>query len=322
VPPERHQKNTYASETPVTDGERVYVYLGNAGLYAFDMAGQPVWSTPLPPKKMRLGWGPAASPALYRDRIIVVNDNEEGSFLAAFDTRTGRELWRTPRDEASNWSTPFVWQNAERAEIITTGSKKVRSYDMDGRPLWEIAGMSSIHVPTPFAHDGLLYVSSGYVPDPLRPAYVVKPIPSAALSGAPLDLSLKEGETSNAHVVWSQPLVGSFHPSPLVYDGIYYTLLDRGFLTANDAKTGAAIYGRQRISAESSAFTASPWAYNGKIFALSEDGDTFVIEAGKEFKLLGKNSLNEMTLATPAIVNGNLVIRTASRLYRIGRVRP
>jgi outer membrane protein assembly factor BamB len=118
--------------------------------------------------------------------------------------------------------------------------------------------------------------------------------------------------------VWSQPTLAAFHPSPVIVGDYFYTLLDRGFLTATDAKTGKEIYGRQRISAESSGFTASPWSYNGKIFVLSEDGDTFVIQAGPEFKVLGKNSLNEMTLATPAVAGDSLIIRTATKLYRIG----
>ena len=134
VPPQPvHQKNSYASETPVTDGERVYVYLGYAGLFAFDMTGTPVWSKPMAAPKMRTGWGPASSPVLHDGRIYIVNDNEERSFIAAFDARTGDELWRTDREaEGSNWSTPFVWQNDRRTEIVTTGTKGVRSYDSRG----------------------------------------------------------------------------------------------------------------------------------------------------------------------------------------------
>jgi outer membrane protein assembly factor BamB len=197
-----HQKNSFASETPVTDGERVYVYLGYAGLFAFDMNGKPVWSKPMPAKKMRQGWGSAASPVLHNGRLYIVNDNEEGSFVAAFDARTGTELWRTERaGEASNWATPFVWQNALRTEIVTTGSKKVRSYDTGGKLLWELSGMTSIHAVTPFASHGLLFVSSGYFPDSLRPTYAIKP-------GASGDISLKGEERSNAFVAWSHPTLG------------------------------------------------------------------------------------------------------------------
>ena len=190
----------------------------------------------------------------------------------------------------------------------------MRSYGEDGKLLWELKGMSTIAIPTPFTRLGLLYITSGYLPDPLRPAYAIRP-------GATGDISLKPDQTSNEYIAWMQPTLGPYNPTPLVYGDYYYTLLDRGFLLCNDARTGKEIYPRQRISAESTGFTASPWAYNGKIFVLSEDGDTFVIQPGAEFKVLGKNSLGEMTLATPAIARGSVFIRTASKLYRIGKPR-
>jgi outer membrane protein assembly factor BamB len=308
-----HQKNSYASETPVTDGERVYVYLGYAGLFAFDMNGKPVWANPMTAPKMRTGWGPAASPVLHNGRLFIVNDNEERSFIAAFDARTGKQLWRTDREtEGSNWSTPFVWQNEVRTEIVTTGSKGVRSYDVDGRLLWQLTGMTSIHAVTPLASHGLLFVSSGYFPDAKRPTYAIKP-------GAGGDISLKGDERSNAFIAWSHPTLAPAYPSPLVVGDQYYTLMDRGFVTSNDPKTGEEIYGRRRIAVDAGTFTASPWSYNGKIFALSEDGDTFVMQAGKEFKLIRRNSLGEMTLASPAIADGSVIIRTATKLYRIAR---
>jgi len=151
---------------------------------------------------------------------------------------------------------------------------------------------------------------SGYTASPLRPAYAIR-------AGATGDISLKPDQTSNEYIVWADRTLGTFHPSPLVYRGCYYILHDRGFLTCNDPGTGKPIYPRQRISNDTATFTASPWAYNGKVFALSEDGDTFVFQSGTEFKVLGKNSLNEMALATPAVAGGSLVIRTASKLYRI-----
>jgi hypothetical protein len=173
--------------------------------------------------------------------------------------------------------------------------------------------MSSIAIPTPFASGGLLYVSSGYPGAELRPVYGIRP-------GAAGDISLRKGEMSNEYIAWYHPQLGSYSTSALVYEGYYYTLLDRGFLLCHDARTGKQVYGRQRLAMASGAgasFTSSPWAYNGKIFALSEDGDTYVIKAGSEFRLLGKNSLDEMTMATPAVARGSLIIRTASKLYRL-----
>jgi hypothetical protein len=308
----KHLKNSYGAETPVTDGERVYAYFGNLGLYAFDMNGKALWSVPIGPFKTRNNWGTSSSPALHRDRLYVVQDNDEQSFLAAFDTRTGSQVWRVARKEGTNWSTPFVWQNEVRTEIVTAGSDRVRSYDTNGQLLWELSGMSTITIPTPFSKHGLLYISSGYIADPQRPAYAIRP-------GASGDISLKPGEASNAYIVWSSPTGAPYNPTPLVYGDAYYTLFDRGFMTSHDARTGKEIYGRQRVTAQAAGFTSSPWAYNGRIFAMSEEGDTYVVQAGPEFKVLGRNSLNEMTLATPAISRGSLIIRTATKLYRISR---
>lgn len=306
----RHLKNSYASETPVTDGRRVYAYFGNVGLFCFDMDGKPVWSRKFDPVAMRYGWGTASSPVLGQGRIYVVDDNDEQSFLLALDKETGRQIWRVARDEKSNWATPYIWDSGRRTEIITSGTRKIRSYDPDGALLWELGGMSSIAIPTPFSKFGLLYLASGYVGDQTRPIFAVRP-------GAKGDITLKPGETSNASIAWYQPAAGPYNPSPLVYGDYFYTLLDRGFLTCHDARTGAEIYGKQRIDPAAAAFTASPWAYNGRIFALSEDGDTFVIQAGKDFKVLGKNSVDEMCMATPSPVGDSLILRTATKLYRI-----
>ena len=312
--PARHLKNSYASETPVTDGDRVYVYFASVGVFCFDREGKAVWSQPLSPLKMRYGWGSASSPVLHQGRLYIVNDNEEQSYLAALDAATGKQVWRIARDEGSNWATPYIWESGKRTEIVTAGTRRVRAYDLDGKLLWEFGGMSSIAIPTPFAKLGLLYVTSGYVGDQVRPVFAVRP-------GASGDISLKGDETSNDFVAWYARQGGPYNPSPLVYGDYYYTLLDFGFLTCRDARTGKEIYGKQRISTASAAFTASPWAYNGKIFALSEDGDTFVIQAGPEFKVLGKNPLDEMCLATPAVYGPSLIVRTASRLYRIEKAQ-
>ena len=304
-----HQKSSFASETPVTDGERVYVYLGDVGLYALNFDGTLAWTTPMEWLPRR-GWGAAASPILHDGRLYIVNDNEAQSFVAAYEASTGVEFWRTDRDERSNWSTPFVWENEVRTELVTTGTGGVRSYSMDGELLWNLTGMSSLVIPTPFAEHGLLYVNSGYVADSSRPVYAIR-------AGANGNITLGEGSTSNDYIVWSHPQLGSYNPSSLVYGDYHYTLLDRGILLCYDARTGREVYPRQRITA-GTLFTASPWAYNGKIFALSEEGETFVIKAGPEFEVLGRNALHEMTLSTPAVANDSVLLRTASKLYRIG----
>jgi outer membrane protein assembly factor BamB len=167
--------------------------------------------------------------------------------------------------------------------------------------------MSSIVIPTPFARHGLLYVASGYVGDPFsRPVFAVRP-------GAAGDVTLPKGETSSKFIAWSRPLAGPYNPTPLVYGDHLYVLYDRGMLSCFEAKTGKLVYEKQRLGA--SAFAASPWAYGGKVFCLSEDGDTFVVQAGPEFKVLGKNVLDEMALASPALAGGSLFLRTQSMLY-------
>lgn len=304
-----HLKNSYASETPVLDEKHLYVYFGNVGVYCFDFTGKQVWSKEIEPHKTRNGWGTAASPVLHGERLYIVNDNDEDSYLLALDKNTGEEVWRTPRDEKSNWSTPYVWQNARRTELVTSGSGKVRSYDIEGNLLWSLEGMSSITIATPYAHDGLLYVSSGYVLSRFQPLYAIGP-------GAEGDISLAEGATSNDWIVWSQSNAAPYNPSTLVYNDLLFVLYDRGFLAAYNAADGSAVYDRKRIP-NGRSFTSSPWAYNGRVFCLNEDGVTFVFSADGESKLLHQNKLAEddMCMATPAIAGDKLLIRTAARIY-------
>lgn len=318
----RHIKNTYASETPATDGERVYAYFGNLGLFCFDMDGKQLWKKELGSYKTQWGWGTGASPVVYKDKLIIINDNEEKSFMVVLNKITGDELWRTERQEKSNWATPYVWENEQRTEIVTAGSGRVRSYDLDGKLLWEFKGMSSITIPTPTARDGQLYIASGYVMDKNKPVYAVRP-------GAKGDISLKEGEEKNEFIAWKQPQAAGYHPSVLAVGPCVYVLQDQGFLCCYDAKTGKALYsktdsagkkefGKVRIHSTAKSFTASPWHANGKVFCLSEDGDTYVVQTGPEFKLLGRNSLNgEMCMATPALLQDRLLIRTQGHLFCI-----
>ena len=308
----RHLKNSFASETAVTDGQRVYVFFGSIGLVAaLTMEGDTAWTRRFDAHNGQQLFGTAASPVLHDGRLYVVNDNTTQSYLASLDAETGDELWRIDRDEVENWSTPLVWENALRTEIVTAGRRRIRSYDLDGHELWSVGGMTVNVVPTPFTKHGLVYISSGYPGGRPRPVYAIRP-------GAAGDISLRDGETNNDYIVWYQPLLGTYNTSALVYGDRYYTLLDRGFLLANDALTGRKVYGRQRV-APGTGFSASPWAYNGQIFLLGEDGDTYVIQAGPEFRVLRTNSLNEMSLATPAVLRGSLIIRTQTKLYRIAK---
>ncbi len=309
----RHRKNSFVSESPVTDGKFIYVYAANLGLWAFDLKGKPAWSTPLEPNPIYLDLGTGSSPALAGNLLVIVNDNEKDQFIAAFDKKTGKQVWRTNRELAkgqparTGWATPFVWRHALRTEIVAVGPGEVVSYDLAGKELWRMSGMSGTPVPTPFAYNGLLYINGGRG----RPLFALRP-------GAAGDISLKKDERSNAYVVWSTERAGTYLPSSVAYEGAVYALTETGILSRFDAKTGKQIY-KTRIDPRATAFTTSPWAYNGKLFCLSEEGQTFVITTGEEFKLLHVNELDEMAQATPALVGERLLIRTEHKLYSIRR---
>lgn len=310
----RHRKNSFMSETPVTDGRHLYVYVGNLGLWAFDLEGSELWHTELQAYPIYLDFGTASSPALHEGRLYVVNDNQQEQFVAAFDAGTGEELWRTRRDvgpepRRSGWATPFVWANEVRTELVTIGPYTAISYDLEGNELWRMDGQSILPAPTPFTYDGLLYLVSGVHGDDNRPITAVRP-------GASGDITLPENARSSEYVVWHDRVAGTYIPTPVAYQDSIWVLYDRGIFARHDASSGERIY-RARIPEGAGAFTSSPWAYDGKIFCINEEGDTFVISAGDEFELLHVNSLGEMALASPAIVGDRLLIRTQSRLWSI-----
>ena len=311
----RHRKNSFVSETPVTDGKFIYVYVANLGLWAFDLKGNQVWTTPLEPYPIYLELGGGSSPSLAGNLLVVVCDNQKQQYIAGFDKRTGKQLWRTERDlggnepprQRSGWATPYIWQHEQRTEIVTVGPQTVVSYDLAGKELWRMSGMSLTPVPTPFAYEGLLYINGGRG----RALLALRP-------GASGDITLKEGQTSNEYVVWSQPRGGTYLPSSVAYQGAIYTLTETGILNRFDAKTGKQTY-KTRIDPAATNFTTSPWAYNGKLFCLSEEGQTFVVSTGEQFQLSHVNELDDFVQASPALVGERLLIRTEHKLYSIRR---
>ena len=310
----RHRKNSFASETPVTDGELVYVYLTQHGLYAFDFEGNPAWATPLKAHDKVRDYGAGTSLALHGDRLFVLNDNQEESFLAAFDKRTGAEVWRKARTfsagRSTGWSTPLVWENDIRTEIVTQGPGRLISYGLDGTELWNMKRMAGSPIQSPFAWEGVLYVTSGTQGGRNKPIAAIRP-------GGSGDITPPEEEDKNEYVIWYNRLAGgTYLPTPVVYDDGLYVLTSNGIFSRLDPSTGERVY-RSRVAPGAAAFTASPWAYDGKVFAIGEEGDTYVIEVGEEYKLLGVNRLDEWTLASPAIVGDRLLIRTQTRLYSI-----
>lgn len=309
----RHRKNTYASETPVTDGERVYVsFGGNVGLFAFSMDGKRLWTHQWPPQPIYLDFGTASSPVVHNGHVYQLHDNDGESFLAALDAKNGKELWNVKRTDAapmtSGWATPFIWENGTRTEIVTIGHGRVISYDRTGKELWRLRGMTQA-TPSPVAADGLLYVGSGSQGDANRPLMAVRP-------GATGDISLAPDQDANDFVVWRQPRFSGYTPSPLVYRGRVYAVNDNGILQVADARTGQEIF-KARVGGGGHTFSSSPLASQGRIYLLSEDGDTFVLRAADKYEEIARNSLDEMSLASPAADADSLYVRTQTRLYRI-----
>lgn len=314
----RHRKNTYASETPFTDGERLYVSFGqNVGLFAYSLDGKPLWKKTWPPQPIYLDFGTASSPVVHDGKVILLHDNEGESYILALDAKTGDELWRTARPRAgflnSAWNTPFVWRNDQRTEIVATGHGFIISYDLAGKELWRV-GLAGITMPTPsaFAADGMLFVGTGAQGDGAnRPFFAIKP-------GASGDITLKENETSNAHIAWHHSRASGYTPSGIAHDGRIYLVHDIGILSVINAETGKEIY-KARIGGGGQTFSASPVAAGNHLFFLNEDGETFVLEAGDTYKEVARNDLDEMSLASPAIAGDALYIRTRTKLYKIAQ---
>ncbi|TWT75237.1 outer membrane protein assembly factor BamB family protein [Allorhodopirellula solitaria] len=304
----RHPKSSYAAETPTTDGERLYVLFGDLGLYCYQLDGELLWSQMIQPQKTNMDYGAASSPVVHEGQVIVVYDNEEDSWIAAFDAETGKQRWRTAREEKRSWATPFVWENNAGTEIVVAGENANRSYSLDGKERWSFNGdMSMLVIPSPFAAHGMCYISSGYVGDAHRPTFAILP-------GAEGEIAVDGKFEDSDWIKWYQPQASSYNSTQIVYGDYLYTVYDQGFMTCHNALTGEEVYDKRRFSPKGS-FTASPWAYDGKVFCLSEDGLTYVIKAGPKFEILATNPLDELCITTPSVAGGKLLIRTLSQIY-------
>jgi outer membrane protein assembly factor BamB len=312
----RHPKASHASSTAVTDGQRIVVLFGNAGILAsYDMNGQQIWKKDLGVIDMgyvqdpTAQWGHSSSPILYQNSTIVQIDQLKGSYIAAFNLADGAELWKTTReDETSSWGTPAVVAGTGGDELITNGTR-VRGYDpKTGKLRWTLAPNSLITIPTPIAGGGLVYVTGGYMP--ARPIYAIRP-------GGSGDISLPTGTLSSERIPWSSDREGVYIPTPILYRDILYALNNTGILTAYNAATGERVY-RGRVGT-GGAFSASPIAADGRLYFSNEDGDVFVVRAGKDYVQIAVNRMGEPITATPAVSNGVLVVRTTKALYGIGQ---
>ncbi|MEX2662690.1 MAG: PQQ-binding-like beta-propeller repeat protein [Vicinamibacterales bacterium] len=298
-----YPKNSRASATAATDGKLVYASFGTHGLAAFDFAGKMVWHTPV--GKLNNYHGSAGSPILHKDRIFIYQDHrateDTGSFVAAYDKNTGKQVWKTPRAATVGWGTPIVIRAGEREELIVSSQSDVQAYDpATGKELWKVVGMTREVIPTPVVAEGLVICSAGRQ----GPTIAIRPGGS--------------GDVTATHVAWSSPKGSPFVPSGVVVDGVLYLVNDiQSILTAHDVKTGQVLYQGRLGVAKKEGFSASPIALDGKVFFTNDDGETFVLKAGREFSLLHVNTLGEQTLASPALVDGRWYFRTASSLLAI-----
>lgn len=308
----RHLKGTHANPTPTTDGKHLIACFGSEGLYCYDLDGHLLWKRSL--GKLDSGWffdgdyqwGFGSSPIIFRDQVIVQCDVGKDSFIAAFRISDGQELWRTAREEIPSWGTPTIVNGSAQLELVTNATKFARGYDpMTGKELWRLGNHAEITVPTPLFAHGLIFITSGY--RPIQPIYAIKP-------GATGDITLKDKETKNDYVVWSQAKHGPYMPTPIIYGDYLYTCGNNGVVSCYEAKTGKSLY-RERLGGNGT-YTASPVAADGRIYFSSEENGVRVIKAGPKFELLATNPVGDICMATPAISDGLFLLRTQK--YLIG----
>jgi outer membrane protein assembly factor BamB len=307
----RHMKSSLANATPATDGKNVVVLFGTVGvLAAFDWDGKERWRKDVgvidcnDPQAGVAEWGHASSPILYDDLAIVQGDRRKDSFLAAYRLADGAEAWRVARDEPSTWATPNVLRAPSGDELLTNG-QTIRAYDpKNGRVLWTLKPNSEVVVASPIVADGMAFVTAGY--PPVRPVYAVR-------AGQRGDLTLPDGQSASAAIAWSHPRGGTYIPTPLHYRGHLYTVNNNGILTCYRADTGAQVY-QTRLGAAGASFAASPVAADGRLFFASETGEVYVLRAGPEFELLATNVMDEVVMATPALSDGLMVVRTTGHV--------
>jgi outer membrane protein assembly factor BamB len=304
VPPEgTHADGSWASASPVTDGERIWVSFGSNGLYCLDAAGQVLWETDLGDMQTRNGFGEGSSPVIHGDTLVLLWDHEGPSFIVGLDKNTGKERWRSERDERTSWSTPLVVERDGRGQAIVNATNLVRSYDVGtGEVLWEVGGMTANAIPSPVHADGTVFVMSGFRGNAL--------------------LAIQPGERrgnlqGTEAIAWSYDQDTPYVPSPLLYDGaLYFMKSNSGILSAFDTRTGQPRYTRQRTEPVQNVY-ASPVAAAGRVYIAGRDGDAVVLAHGPEYEVLATNSLDDGFDASPVPVGDTLLLRGRSHLYAI-----
>lgn len=312
----RHTKATHANSTLATDGERLIAFFGSEGVYAYDLEGKLLWKKDLGVLDAGYFMVPAAqwetgsSPVIHEGVVILQVDVQKDSFLAAFDANTGKELWRTTRMDVPTWGTPTIHTVKGQTQVIVNGFKHAGAYDFKtGKEIWKLTGNGDIPVPTPVVHDGLIYITNAH--GPASPVFAVR-------DTARGDISLTPDTTSSEHIQWSVSRGGGYMCTPLVYRGLVYIATYNGVLSAFDAKTGERKFQERLLTDAASAFTSSPVANDGKIYIAGEDGDVIVVKAGPVFERIATNQMTSPVLASPAISEGRLLLRTQTQLISIG----
>jgi outer membrane protein assembly factor BamB len=299
---DRHRRSSYAAPTPVTDGARVYAYFGPQGVYAYDFDGALAWKGSVGNFAL-VGMGTGTSPVLWKDRLIIQRDENEGkaSVILALDTRSGKEAWRTSRPVQASWSTPVVVEANGRAEVVTNGNEFIIAYDpATGAELWRAKGVQSNAIHTPLVGHGLVIVTAGF---PAKKVIAIRP-------GGKGDVS----ETDR--IAWQYDRGTAYVASPILHGDYVYLVSDKGILTCLDAKTGEVKYEGGRVPVPST-FMASPVAFADTLLLTSTDGDTYVIKAGPVHEVLGTNAIGEPVNASLAISQGRILVRGATHLYCI-----
>ncbi len=309
----RHPMATHANSTAATDGKYVVAFFGSEGLYCYTMDGKLVWKKDFGILESAFfsvptaQWGFASSPVIHDGVVVVQCDALNTAFLAALDIKSGKELWRTPREDYPTWSTPTIYVGEQSTQIIVNGFKHIGGYDFQtGKEIWKINGGGDIPIPTPVVADNLVYINSAH--GRMSPIYAIK-------LDAEGDISLEDETTSNENIVWSVRRGGAYIQTPLIYGDYLYNLNWNGSLSCFNAKTGEQVY-REQLG-KMTAFAASPVAAAGKLYFCSQDGDVYVVKAGPNFEILATNSMNDENLATPAISDGKLYFRTHHYLVAV-----
>ena len=298
-----HEFGSWASNSPLTDGENIYAYFGSRGLYCLDMEGKVKWERNFGQLNKRMNFGEGSSPALYGDKIVVTWDHEGPSFIIALDKKTGKDVWKVDRDEATSWASPFVVESNGKPQVITSATSLIRSYDLaTGDLIWECSGMTANAIPQPVEANGIVYIMTGF------------------RGNALLAIRLSEAKgniTGTDAIIWSFDKDTPYTPSPVLFeDHLYFLKSNNGILSCFDAKTGKAFYSNQRLEGMGNIFT-SPVLASNKIIILGQKGIAYVIKHGSTFEILAKNQLDDNFNASPVVLGNQLFLRGYKNLYCI-----